>query len=111
MLYQILEHPGVINLRQRQVRSDLRSIEDKNQRLRRLVNKKFAHFNNPGEIRRIPTLNDIDETLKIIDDIFCKYNSLLTGETLISVYATPQYDWTDALRQPWIRAGSKFFKD
>lgn len=134
LLYEVLEHPGVINRRahramygasgssradstfdnlagsgrsvlsQRAVRSDLRAVEDAHTRIRRFVNKRVAHRTSPGMIRRLPTYGDLDSALRIFDRILCKYNTLLTASGLSTAYATPQYDWRDVLRVAWMPA-------
>lgn len=134
LLYEILEHPGVINRRahralygalgsrradstfdnlvgrgrnvlsQRAVRSDLRTVEDAHARIRRFVNKCVAHRTSPGAIRRPPTYGDLDSALRAFDRILCKYNTLLTASGLTTAYATPQYDWRDVLRVAWMPA-------
>jgi len=132
MLYEILENPGVINRRahislyrgvpmsmgnptfdavvgvgkqqlsQMQVRSDLRAIESANEKVRRFVNKRIAHFANPRDIRKFPTFNELDEALDKIDKILCKYNLLLRASGMTSAYAERQYDWMEVLKEPWI---------
>ncbi|KAA3612579.1 MAG: hypothetical protein DWQ05_18165 [Calditrichaeota bacterium] len=137
MLYEILEYPGIINrnaslslwgkeriegnrvfdilvgqgkrlLTQKQILKDLRNIEDTTERVYRFVNKKIAHFTQNSSIKRIPTFTELESSLKILDEIFCKYNMLLTGEGLKSVYAPPQNDWTEVFEEAWILPGSKF---
>ena len=95
-------------LSQTQIRSDLRVIEDVSGRIRQLVNKRIAHFSNPGELRQLPTFNELDNALEKLDKILCKYNQLLTASGKDSTFATRQYNWMEVLWEPWIRPGSKF---
>lgn len=134
-LYEVLEHPGVINRRahralyrgepsihadrtfdnlvgrgrgalsQRAVRADLRAIEDAHKRIRRFVNKRVAHRTSKGAIRHLPTYKDLNDALAVFDRILCKYYTLLTASGMTTAYATPQYDWRDVLRVAWIPAG------
>lgn len=134
MLYEILENPGVINretykslyslemqslgdtgfdhvigkgrkkLSKTQVRSDLRAIEEAEERIRRLVNKKIAHTHlNRHAIKKLPTLNELDQALNTLDKILCKYYLLLTACEMGSVSAERQYDWKEVLCFPWVK--------
>lgn len=94
-------------LSQTTIRSDLRRIEDASERVRRLVNKRVAHRANAGAIRRLPRLNELDNTLVTLNKVLCKYNLLLTAEGTSSLFATRQYDWREVLREPWILSGGK----
>ena len=89
------------------IRRDLRALEDTSERLRRFVNKRVAHRNRLGAIRKIPTFNDVDNSLAVIDRIFCKYNLLLSASGMDSCRATAQYDWRHVLWHPWIPPGSR----
>jgi hypothetical protein len=140
LLYEMLEHPGVISrewhvrmyrrtpigeelghrslnavvgkgrvyLPQTAIRSDLRRIEDASERVRRFVNKRVAHRANPGAIRSLPRLSELDAALDTVDEVLCKYNLLLTAEGTNSLCATRQYDWREVLWEPWILPGSKY---
>jgi hypothetical protein len=99
---------GRQQLSQRAVRADLRRLEDASERVRRFVNKRIAHRTNPGDIRRLPTFNELDAALDKIDDVFCKYNLLLTAQGMTSAHATRQYDWREVLWEAWVPRGSKF---
>ena len=132
MLFDFLEHPGVISrqshvsfyrntpagfgnasfsnvagtkrecVSQQRVRSDLRAIENASVRIRRFVNKRVAHLTAEGQLRRVPNFNELDAALDTIDRILCQYNLLLRAQGLTSAKATRQYDWTEVLTIPWI---------
>ncbi|TAM45086.1 MAG: hypothetical protein EPN55_09555 [Gammaproteobacteria bacterium] len=89
------------------IRADLRRIEDASERIRRFVNKRIAHRANRGAIRRAPRLNELDSALRTLDEVFCKYNLLLTAEGSSSVRATRQYDWREVLWSAWIPKGGE----
>lgn len=89
------------------IRGDLRRIEDASERIRRFVNKRVAHSANRGAIRRVPRLHDLDAALHTLDEIFCKYNMLLTAEGSSSVRAPRPYDWREVLGNPWIPKGEE----
>ena len=141
MLYEMLEHPGVLNRRahkalyrgtpvtpsfdlanrsfdniagkgrneilQRDIRKDLRNLEDSSERVRKFVNKRIAHRTPTGQLRRLPKFDELDEAMDTIDQIFCKYNLVLTASGMSSAFATRQYNWMEVLYEPWILPGSK----
>ncbi len=142
MLYEILEHPGVIarhshvslypntsnsvnferanltfdniagvsrkHLLQRDVRKDLRELEDSSDRVRRFVNKRLAHLTAAGELRKIPKFNELDISLDNIDQIFCKYNLVLTALGLQTTCATKLFTWEKVFYDAWIPSNSNF---
>lgn len=96
-------------LSQRATRTELRRIENVSERVRRFVNKRVAHRTNPGEIRRLPTFDEIDAALTTLDEVFCKYNLLLTAEGMSTCHATRQYEWRQVLLEPWVKKGGKLY--
>jgi hypothetical protein len=141
MLYEILEHPGVINRRahcalyrgtsaqaldmgnitfdniaskgasllsQRDIKRDMRDLEDASARVKIFANKRIAHRAPARELRRHPKFNELDAAMDTIDRVFCKYNLALTASGMSSAQATRQYNWMEVLYEPWIKPGSKF---
>ncbi|UQS15179.1 hypothetical protein [Pseudomonas sp. HS6] len=102
---------GRSHLAQQATRSDLRVLEDASERVKRFVNKRIAHRTSPGELRRLPKFDELDMALQKLDEIFCKYNLLLTGEGISSLHAVRQFNWRDVLLEPWILKGSKLHPD
>jgi hypothetical protein len=98
---------GRTTLRERDIRSDLRRIENASERVRRFVNKRIAHRTAPGEMRRLPKFNELDAALTALDEVLCKYNLLLTAQGMDTVKATRQYSWQDVLHAPWVLPGSR----
>jgi hypothetical protein len=84
------------------VRSDLRALEDSAERIERFVNKRIAHISPPGAIQRLPTFNELDQILDLLDETMKNYTLLLQTSAPSSFEPTPQYDWQDVLKKPWI---------
>lgn len=95
-------------LTQRDIKRDLRDLEDSSSRVRKFANKRIAHRTAAGDLRRPPNLNELDNSMDTIDRIFCKYNLLLTASGMSSTFATRQYDWMEVLHEAWVPPGSKF---
>jgi hypothetical protein len=107
MTFNSVVGKGRSHLGPQAIRADLRTIEDASERIRRFVNKRVAHKTHPGEIRRLPKFDELDAALDKIDEIFCKYNLLLTGEGYSTQHAIKQFDWREVLWEAWIPKGSK----
>lgn len=99
---------GRLELGPAAIRRDLKRLEDASDRIRRFVNKRVAHFTTSGSIRRLPKLNELDGTLDVIDEVFRKYDLLLTARGSTSSHATRQYDWKQVLWEPWVLPASSF---
>ena len=93
------------------IRTDIRSLEDASDHIRRFVNKRIAHFTKKGDLRKLPRLNDLDNALEVVDKLFHKYDLLLTGRGGDTSHATRQYDWRETLWEPWIPKGSRLRPD
>ena len=81
---------------------DMKSLQRETQCIRTFTNKWIAHYDLKGRIRRLPTFKDVDEALKVVDSIFCKYYLLLTRGSMTTRKAVLQYDWKKPLRHAWI---------
>jgi len=81
---------------------DMKSLKIKTQRIRTFTNKYIAHYDLEGRIRRLPTFKDVDEALKVVDTIFCKYYLLLTRYSMTTRKPVLQYNWKKPLRHAWI---------
>ena len=81
---------------------DMKILQRETQRIRTFTNKWIAHYDLKGRIRRLPTFKDVDEALKVVDSIFCKYYLLLTRGSMTTRKAFLQYDWKKPLRHAWI---------
>jgi hypothetical protein len=90
------------------IRGDLKKIEDACERVRRFVNKRIAHLNKPGDIRRLPTYDEVDSALNVLDEVFCKYDLLLTAQGMTTMHATSQSEWREILWEAWVPKGHIF---
>jgi len=95
-------------LRQPDIRRDMRVLEDSSARVRKFANKRIAHRTPQGQLRRLPKFNELGQAMNTIDRLFCKYNKLLTASGMSSAFSTRQYNWMEALYEPWIKPDSKF---
>ena len=57
-------------LSQNQIRADMRALEDSSSQVRRFANKRIAHRTAPGELRRLPRFDELDDAMDTIDRLF-----------------------------------------
>ncbi len=81
---------------------DMKSLQRETRRIRIFTNKWIAHYDLKGRIRRLPTFKDVNEALKVVDAIFCKYYLLLTLGSMTTSKPVLQYDWKKPLHHAWI---------
>lgn len=86
----------------RVVSADIRTLKESGSRIRRIVNKRIAHLDRPGAIRKIPTFDELDGALDVIENMYMKYHLALTGQSLTQMAPVPQVDWKWILAEPWI---------
>ena len=97
-------------LPQSAARSDLRALEGASARVHRLVNKRYAHSSQLSAIRRMPTFEELHSALDLVDETLAKYHVLLLAESFQTAEPEPQYEWTDALRTPWLPSETRFVR-
>jgi hypothetical protein len=64
------------------------------------ADKTLAHRDKKGYSGKV-TFNDLDAAVDALDDIACKYISVLTGKGYSSLQATIVFDWKRIFRVPW----------
>jgi hypothetical protein len=97
-------------------KNDFLSIRKLHQDLVRLVkelkivktfrDKWIAHLDTDRKRYKKPTYNDIAKALKVVDDLWSKYNLLLNRVERTSKPVL-QYDWKEPLRHAWIEGEQK----
>lgn len=100
--FDIFANKGNPLISEDKLKRDMESLERKTKRIKTFTNKYIAHYDFEGRIRRLPTFKDVDETLKVVDAIFCKYYLLLTRGSMTTSKIGLQSDWKKPLRHAWI---------
>jgi hypothetical protein len=77
--------------------ADRTSIVDAVAHIKSFADRHVAHSDRRGPKRPV-TWNDLDEALDAAAKLSKKYIALLTGASLSSFAAVPQYDWTAIFR-------------
>jgi hypothetical protein len=109
LLRDMVQHPGVArrcvtgqSVPAREIRADRRALREATERIRKLVNKRVAHSDKPGSIRRPPTYADLDNAFDALDRLGAKYVNIATGSGWVTCKSQRQYDWYDVLTFAWL---------
>jgi hypothetical protein len=81
--------------------ADLVTLEQAAEKAKTWVDNNIAHL-SASSSDEVPTIEELDNALDVIGDIFIRWNAVLTGAGLVSIQPSPQYDWAAPLRVPWI---------
>jgi hypothetical protein len=87
------------------VLADLQGLKTKAEACERYADKRIAHFDT-GPVT-VPTFNDLDECINLLETLIKKYYLLFTAGGVSSVLPTFQYDWQAIFRVPWIKEVSE----
>jgi hypothetical protein len=70
--------------------------------IRHYVDRRVAHYDIRGIQQPLPTFNDLDECLALLERLVKKYKILLTGAGITTLLPTFQYDWKAVFYFPWL---------
>jgi hypothetical protein len=82
--------------------NDIDLLDEETRLIKNFRDQWIAHFDLNREIGQMPTFEDADKALQIIDGIFCKYYLLVDGGGMNTRKPVLQYDWKEPLRHAWI---------
>jgi hypothetical protein len=92
---------GRANIDPAQVTSEIQTLKDRTEHVRKYVNRRVAHRDRRN-FRPIPKFQDIDSAVEYLDDLTVRYLNLFRGISMTTVLPTWQYDWKEIFRYPWI---------
>jgi len=107
MSFDIIVGIGRPNVSKHVVNEDKSSLMKVDMKIRRLVNKRLAHHAPLNQAGKPPSFDEVEEALEVFDKLLAKYNSLITGDGLVTLYSHPQYDWRKAIQVPWMSDDSR----
>ncbi|MBK7832186.1 MAG: hypothetical protein IPJ56_07545 [Gemmatimonadetes bacterium] len=85
------------------VRSDIDALKRAAEAVERFADKRVAHHDR-GKVPDSPTYDQLNESLDLLDRMFCKYYRLVTGKALTSTTPTIAYNWMKAFSVAWLPA-------
>lgn len=82
------------------VDSDLERLRSISKRCKSYADKRIAHLDK-SPIQNIPKYSDLDDWITELQDIFWKYNLLLTGGDM-DLQVKLSHDWKEIFRVAWL---------
>lgn len=86
------------------LRRDSKKLLRESKRIKDFVDKWIAHHDKDraSKVRHIPTFNEMDEALTLLDKTACKYHGLINGRHADTLLPGIYSDWRKPLRYAWI---------
>ena len=81
--------------------TDLTKLRDTTKRCEDYADKRLAH-RDKREPKILPTFNEVDDCITLLDELYVKYFMLFHASHMDSLLPTRQYDWQTIFRVPWI---------
>jgi hypothetical protein len=92
---------------ERKLEHDMRRLDKDIDHIRKFANRWIAHCDLRRRRLRTRTHKDVDSALKDVDELFCKYNLLVTRGGMTTAKPVLQFDWREPLRHAWIENEQK----
>jgi hypothetical protein len=83
------------------VEADLVHLREASKRCEDFADKRVAHHDK-REPKELPTFNEVDRCIDLLDELYVKYFLLFHASSMSSLLPTCQYDWKSIFRVPWI---------
>jgi hypothetical protein len=65
------------------------------------ADKRVAH-RDKGDPKTLPTFNDLDASLDLLDHLYTKYHLMFHAANMETLLPVRQYDWQVIFREKWI---------
>ena len=85
----------------KKVVADLNELKKAARACEEFADKRIAHRDR-REPKIIPTYDQLDDCIDLLDRLYVKYHLLFYAEGMITLYPEPQYDWKAIFYQPWL---------
>ena len=86
------------------VKEDRARLESVVKTHREYADKRIAHWDK-REPKVIPTFEELDDCIKLLDQMYVKYHFLFHAESIDTLMPTYQYEWKNIFCEPWLRVG------
>ena len=88
------------------VTADVDTLKKAAEACEEFADKRIAHRDR-REPKIVPTYNQLDNCIKLLDEIYVKYHLLFYAVGMTTLYAEFQYDWKAPFREPWLAPHSE----
>ena len=85
----------------KKLNKDIDKLDKETHLVRRFADKWIAHCDLSQEHRQVPTFDDVEKALEVVDEGYCKYQLLLTRAGMKTRKPSLAYDWKKPLRPAW----------
>jgi len=82
------------------VLSDLSTLQKTAKKIEKFADKRIAHIDK-SKPKIIPTFQDVDDCIDILDKLYVKYHLVFHASASSSLMPTYQYDWMAIFDDPW----------
>lgn len=86
------------------VEDDRARLEAAAQKHEAFADKRIAHWDK-REPKVIPSFEELDDCIKLLDQTYVKYHLLFHAEAMDTLMPTYQYEWKRIFREPWLKVG------
>ena len=83
------------------VQHDLEKLKLASKKCEEFADKRVAHWDN-REPKEIPTFNEVDDCIALLDELYVKYYLLFHASAMDTLLPTWQYDWQAIFHVPWL---------
>lgn len=83
------------------VTADMDKLKKAAEACEEFVDKRVAHRDR-RQPRVVPTYDQLDDCIKLLDEMYVKYHLLFYAVGMTTLYPEPQYNWKDIFYQPWL---------
>ncbi len=86
------------------VKDDLARVESAVKTQEEFIDKRIAHWDK-RKPKVIPTFEELDDCIKLLDQMYVKYHFLFHAESIDTLMPTYQYEWKRIFSEPWLKVG------
>lgn len=104
--FNMFAAPGTPHIDPTLVAADLARLRDASKRCEDFADKRVAH-RDKREPKELPTYNEVDACINILDEHCVRYLRLFHGSNPRSLLPSWQNDWKAVFRVPWIPLGEE----
>jgi hypothetical protein len=84
------------------IQRDIDELMVKTECIKHYVDRKIAHYDPRGLSQAVPTFNDLEDAIKYLDMLVCRYNLIIKATSMSTLMPTFQYDWQEIFKIPWM---------
>jgi hypothetical protein len=100
------DRPGAEFLSKSVVLRDIEEMKSSLQTCEKFADKRIAHRDRKDP-KKVPKFSDVDQSIDVLDRLYCKYLLLLRAHSMETVMPVYQYDWQVVFDVAWRKAAAE----